>query len=224
MKKLLLSFIAVKRIISSVPATAFDRTDLEIAARTSLELGGFIQPLVVRRTGTELELTYEVVSGHFQYHAACIARDIDFLAGETVAAYIMEPETEAVILQQLAIIPGNTPPPELIATEEIETADPAEVKTMTTNSANIIDPQSLTEIKIGRTRFNIELKKEYKGASWWWTCRLVSNKTIYDRCVLSLTETECGKKQWVLMTKTNAGILKGRFAWSNNNWQVLAKK
>src|SRR4028119_1442016 len=109
MKKFLLSLIVVKRIASSVPATAFDRTDLETAARTSLELGGFIQPLVVRRTGTELNLTYEVVSGHFQYHAACIARDIDFLAGETVAAYIMEPETEASITQQLDIIPSNAP-------------------------------------------------------------------------------------------------------------------
>jgi hypothetical protein len=49
------------------------------------------------------------VSGHFQYHAACIARDIDFLAGETVAAYIMEPETDAPITQQLDIIPSNVP-------------------------------------------------------------------------------------------------------------------
>jgi hypothetical protein len=109
MKKLLPSLVAVKRVTSNVPATNFNRADLETAARTSLELGGFIQPLVVRRTGTELNLTYEVVSGHFQYHAACIARDIDFLAGETVVAYIMEPETEAPITQQLDIIPSNAP-------------------------------------------------------------------------------------------------------------------
>ncbi len=109
MKKLLPSLVAVKRVTSNVPATNFNRADLETAARTSLELGGFIQPLVVRRTGTELNLTYEVVSGHFQYHAACIARDIDFLAGETVSAYIMEPETEAPITQQLDIIPSNAP-------------------------------------------------------------------------------------------------------------------
>jgi hypothetical protein len=122
MKKFFPTLIAVKRIISSVPATAFDHTDLETAARTSLELGGFIQPLVVRRTGTELELTYEVISGHFQYHAACIARDIDYLAGETVAAYIVEPATEAAIIQQIAIIPGNTPVesiPEPIAPEVV---------------------------------------------------------------------------------------------------------
>ena len=109
MKKLLPSLVAVKRVTSNVPATNFNRADLETAARTSLELGGFIQPLVVRRTGSELNLTYEVVSGHFQYHAACIARDIDFLAGETVAAYIMEPETDAPITQQLDIIPSNVP-------------------------------------------------------------------------------------------------------------------
>lgn len=124
MKKLLPSLVAVKRVTSNVPATNFNRADLETAARTSLELGGFIQPLVVRRTGTELELAYEVISGHFQYHAACIARDIDFLAGETVAAYIVEPETEAAIVQQLAIIPGNPPATEPIATEEITQPTP----------------------------------------------------------------------------------------------------
>jgi hypothetical protein len=121
MKKLLPSLVAVKRVTSNVPATNFNRADLETAARTSLELGGFIQPLVVRRTGTELNLTYEVVGGHFQYHAACIARDIDFLAGETVAAYIMEPETEAPITQQLDIIPSNAP----TASEPTATEAPA---------------------------------------------------------------------------------------------------
>lgn len=133
MKKFLLSLIAVKRIVSSVPATDFNRTDLETAARTSLELGGFIQPLIVRRTGTELELTYEVISGHFQYHAACIARDIDYLAGETVGAYIVEPETEAAITQQLAVIPGNTTTTEPIVTEEI--APPAPATEVTTSPA-----------------------------------------------------------------------------------------
>ena len=224
MKKFFPSLIAVKRIISSIPVTDFNRADLETAARTSLELGGFIQPLIVRRTGTELELTYEVIGGHFQYHAACIAREIDYLAGETVGAYIVEPETEAAITQQLAVIPGNAPAPEpMIAPERIATLAP-EIETVTVNSANVIDPLSLTEIKIGRTCFNIEFQKEYKGASWWWTCRLISSKTIYDRCVLALTETECGKKQWVLTAKTNAGIQKGRFAWSDNNWQAIANK
>lgn len=137
MKKFFPTLIAVKRIISSVPATAFDRTDLETAARTSLELGGFIQPLVVRRTGTELELTYEVISGHFQYHAACIARDIDYLAGETVAAYIVEPETEVAITQQLAIIPANAPASEPIVTEEI--APPAPATEATTSPVSVIE-------------------------------------------------------------------------------------
>ena len=138
MKKFFPSFIAVKRIVSIIPATDFNRTDLETAARTSLELGGFIQPLIVRRTGTELELTYEVISGHFQYHAACIARDIDYLAGETVGAYIIEPETETAIIQQLAVIPGNAPasePP--IATEEI--APPAPATEATTSPVSVIE-------------------------------------------------------------------------------------
>jgi hypothetical protein len=66
MKKLALTYVAVKRISSSVPATEFNRTDLETATRTSLELGGFVQPPVLRRTGKMTDMTYTVVSGHGQ--------------------------------------------------------------------------------------------------------------------------------------------------------------
>jgi len=86
MKKLALSLVAVKRITSDVPATNFNRAELETAARTSLELGGFIQPPVVRRTGDAINMGYEVISGHFQYHAAVIAREWDWENGEPLAA------------------------------------------------------------------------------------------------------------------------------------------
>lgn len=169
MKKFFPTLIAVKRIVSSVPATDFNRTDLEIAARTSLELGGFIQPLIVRRTGTELELTYEVISGHFQYHAACIARDIDYLAGETVGAYIIEPETEAAITQQLAVIPGNTPasePP--IATEEIAqptptteaTTSPAPTTEKTVTKPTIKKPVSAPYLQVSFGKMTLGQLKE----------------------------------------------------------------
>jgi hypothetical protein len=110
MKKLHLSLVAVKRITSNVPATEFNLTDLETAALTSLQLGGFITPPVLRRTGTELDLSYEVVTGHFQYHAACIAREIDYLAGETIGCVIIEPETETAIREQLQVIPAAEKP------------------------------------------------------------------------------------------------------------------
>lgn len=97
MKKLALTYFAVKRISNSVPATEFNRTDLETAARTSLELGGFVQPPVLRRTGKMTDMTYTVVSGHGQYHAACIAREWDWENGETIGCIIIEPETEAAI-------------------------------------------------------------------------------------------------------------------------------
>jgi hypothetical protein len=148
LKKFLPSLIAVKRITSTVPATAFNHADLEAAARTSLELGGFIQPPIVRRTGTELELTYEVISGHFQYHAACIACEIDYLAGETVVAYIMEPETEATIIQQLAVIPCNTPvesTPEPIAPEVATLTPEVEATTLPAPITQEIDSKPVTK-------------------------------------------------------------------------------
>jgi hypothetical protein len=85
-KKLMPLLVAVKRITSDVPASNFDRSELEEAAKQCLELGGFYAPPVVMRDGD----SYKVVSGHFQYHAAAIAREMNPKAGETIPAFVIE--------------------------------------------------------------------------------------------------------------------------------------
>ena len=89
-KKLMLSLVAVKRITSDIPASNFDHNELEIAGELSLSIGGFIIPPVLVRDSHG----YKVISGHFQYHAAVLARRLNPKAGETIPAIVLESENQ----------------------------------------------------------------------------------------------------------------------------------
>lgn len=91
-KKLMPALVSVRRMTSNVPEAYFDRSELEVAATQSLALGGFFDPPVVRRDGEN----YQVISGHFEFHAAAIARQIDPQAGETIPAFIVETEISEI--------------------------------------------------------------------------------------------------------------------------------
>ncbi|MEG4917459.1 hypothetical protein [Microcoleus sp. B7-D4] len=96
-KKLNLSLVAVKRITSDIPATNFDQFELEIAGELSLAIGGFVIPPVLVRDSSG----YKVISGHLQYHAAVLARQLNPRAGETIPAIVLEEENQAAALSQL---------------------------------------------------------------------------------------------------------------------------
>lgn len=99
-KKLLPAIIPIARCTSDIPAANFDQHELEIAGELSLSLGGFIYPPVVRREGSG----YKVLAGHFQYHAATLARKLNPRSGETIPAFIIEADTEAALLAQVEIL------------------------------------------------------------------------------------------------------------------------
>ncbi|MEG4287281.1 hypothetical protein QUB68_29670, partial [Microcoleus sp. A006_D1] len=90
-KKLMLSLVSVKRISSDIPACNFDPQELEIAGEMSLAIGGFVVPPVLVRDASG----YKVLSGHFQYHAAVLARRLNPRAGETIPAIVLETENQA---------------------------------------------------------------------------------------------------------------------------------
>ncbi|MGB8691527.1 MAG: chromosome partitioning protein ParB [Microcoleus sp.] len=98
MKKLLLSLVLVKKITSTVPRDNFADRDLEKVAQLILESGGLINPIVLRRNGMD---AYEIVDGDFEYYAAAKAREINPLKGETIGAFILEPENEELLLEQV---------------------------------------------------------------------------------------------------------------------------
>ncbi|MCT7981797.1 Rho termination factor N-terminal domain-containing protein [Laspinema sp. A4] len=115
MKKLLPSLVAVKKITSSVPRESFSELKLEQLGKLSLEASGLINPIVLRRTSMQ---SYEVVDGHFEYYAAVKAKELEPMKGEMIPAFLLEPENEEVLLEQVkllrqvgnqAVIPLNPP-------------------------------------------------------------------------------------------------------------------
>jgi hypothetical protein len=97
--KLFAKLINTKRI--EPPTEEFDANDLRAAAETSLELGGFVEPPVVRRVGSPLDQKYEIISGQFQIAAAIVARAIDPLRGEIINVIVIEEENEKSIAKQM---------------------------------------------------------------------------------------------------------------------------
>jgi hypothetical protein len=96
--KLSISFVAVKKISCKTPRSTFGNEELEEAAKLILELEGVINPIVVKKKSLQ---SYEVVDGAFEYYAAVRAREIDRRQGEMIGVFIIEPETEDVIIKQI---------------------------------------------------------------------------------------------------------------------------
>lgn len=105
--KLSTSLVGVKKITSTGRRSNFADDELEQAARLILEAEGVINPIVLRRTSLE---SYEVVDGDFEYYAAARAREIDPRKGEMIGAYIIEPENEEIIKDQVKLLRKQKPP------------------------------------------------------------------------------------------------------------------
>ncbi|TAG85956.1 MAG: chromosome partitioning protein ParB [Oscillatoriales cyanobacterium] len=115
MQKLSPSLVAVKKITSKVPRANFADRDLEKVAQLILELGGLINPIILRRNGMD---AYEIVDGDFEYYAAVKAREINPLKGETIGAFILEPENEELLLEQVQALRKCTTTEDLVESPE----------------------------------------------------------------------------------------------------------
>lgn len=102
--KLSTSLVAVKKITDTSSRLDFENEGIEHLAEQILRAEGIISPLIVRRTSLQ---SYEVVSGHFEYHAAVRAREIDPRKGEMITVYIIEPDDERMseaITEQIKLL------------------------------------------------------------------------------------------------------------------------
>lgn len=99
--KLDTAIIAVKRIRSDVPRSNFSEDELSRLAHCILELEGVINPPVVVETDPR---SYKVVDGHFEYYAAVKAREVDPRKGEMMGVFLIEPENEASIREQIKLL------------------------------------------------------------------------------------------------------------------------
>jgi ParB family chromosome partitioning protein len=140
MKKLLVSLVLVKKITSTVPRSNFAERDLEKLAQQILELGGLINPIILRRNGMD---AYEIVDGDFEYYAAAKAREINPMKGETIGAFILEPENEGLLLEQVQALRKSAKTENLV--ENPETGFLYE-NTSSQPADSIKNPVSLTEV------------------------------------------------------------------------------
>jgi DNA uptake protein ComE-like DNA-binding protein len=113
--KLQTKLVAVKRINSSLARSSFSADAIEKVAHLMINAEGIINPIILRQHSLE---SYEVIDGHFEYHAAVRAKEISLLKGETVQAIILEPDNEETILEQVNILRRNAAPISLEVTEE----------------------------------------------------------------------------------------------------------
>jgi ParB family chromosome partitioning protein len=147
--KLSNSFISVKKITSSVSRSKFSEDDLNRAAELVLKAEGIINPLVLRRTSPQ---SYEVVNGHFEYYAAARAKEIDSKKGEYIGAFIIEPENEEILQQQVEVFrnrePGNNDVKQKLENITAEVAKLAEsVKRIETAIINQSKPTVVDGVK-----------------------------------------------------------------------------
>ncbi|QIR40662.1 hypothetical protein HCG51_30870 [Tolypothrix sp. PCC 7910] len=98
--KLSTSLVAVKKITSNKLRSTFADDEIEKAAQLILDSEGVINPIVVRRTSLQ---SYEVIDGDFEYYAAARAREIDPRKGEMIGVFIIEPENEEALTNQIQI-------------------------------------------------------------------------------------------------------------------------
>jgi hypothetical protein len=99
-KKLLPLIVPISRISSDISVSNFDRNELEILGELSLVLGGFlVPPVLVRHSGG-----YKVVSGHLQYYAAVLAKQLNPKAGENIPAIVLEFENQAAASAMLKML------------------------------------------------------------------------------------------------------------------------
>lgn len=93
--------VDVESITSSIPRSNFLETDLDLIADMILESKGILKPLVLKKIGFE---QYEVVDGHFEYYAAVRAREKNPSEGETVNSLIVSSVQEKAVLKQAAAL------------------------------------------------------------------------------------------------------------------------
>ncbi|WP_293331030.1 ParB N-terminal domain-containing protein [Microcoleus sp. CAWBG58] len=164
MKKLSPSLVAVKRITSAVPRSNFADRDLDKLARLILDSGGLINPIIVRRTSMD---AYEIVDGDFEYYAAARAREIEPLKGETIGAFILEPENEALLLEQLEILRKTAITENLgeieIPKESLITEASVEIETLEASSSleqRLTNLEARLEIQINELKAEHAREKE----------------------------------------------------------------
>lgn len=95
--------VDVKDIVSTVVRSQFDEGQLEQLADLVLETGCLLKPLLLKQKSP---VRYEVLEGHFEYHAAVRAneKDVKRFLGGMVSAFVVKQEVEKPAISQAKIV------------------------------------------------------------------------------------------------------------------------
>jgi ParB family chromosome partitioning protein len=99
--KLVTSFVPLQKIKPTASRWNFLPTELEAAAQLVLSLEGVINPLILRQEINSQ--SYAVLDGNFEYYAIAHAHQLDAQCCTAVEAFIVAPENETAIQQQIAL-------------------------------------------------------------------------------------------------------------------------
>jgi DNA uptake protein ComE-like DNA-binding protein len=121
--------VDVPDIESDIPRSEFDENALKYLANKIVETGCLLKPLVLKQIAP---MQLKVLAGHFEYHAAVMANELDtqrVLSG-MVSAFVVKSEAEAYAIEQANLLTAKqntvveTPvPPKVTETNDIHSLE-----------------------------------------------------------------------------------------------------
>lgn len=96
----------VKDLESEIEQSTFDKAELEKLADLIIATGCLLKPLILKQINP---FKYKVLEGHFEYHAAVLAnqKDSQRVLGGMVSAFVVKPEIETTVLEQIRALKGT---------------------------------------------------------------------------------------------------------------------
>ncbi len=101
--------VDVKDIQVSTTNHNFSLAVIENLADTMLASGGLIKPLILKQVGLQ---SYQLIDGHLEYYAALQAKAKDPRKGEMVNAFVISPDQEDLVRQQVTVLQSAYPMPD----------------------------------------------------------------------------------------------------------------
>lgn len=153
------SLVEVRTITSDQPRSNFNQQKIEQAAQLIIKTEGIINPIIVSRTGIN---SFQVVDGHFEYHAAARARELNLEIGEAIAVYIIEEKNQAIIKEQIAIFRESQEAKRIPSTTTDNNNSSVYVSNLETRLTNIESriENRLNELKTEYSQKNQRLEQE----------------------------------------------------------------
>jgi DNA uptake protein ComE-like DNA-binding protein len=93
--------VDVKDIQVSTTDHNFSQTVIENLADAMLASGGLIKPVILKQVGLQ---SYQLIDGHLEYYAALQAKAKDPRKGEMVNAFVISPDQEDLVRQQVTVL------------------------------------------------------------------------------------------------------------------------